>query len=117
MQLSEAFLKKLAMSGAVLGIFILYLYSGSISFDSVETLDTVRPDTEVKLSGEVLRVSQTEKVAFVQVANEVIDVSDVVVFKDRNLTLATGDKIEVIGTTELREGEMQLIANQILLLE
>ena len=113
MQLSETLLKKLAISGALLGIILLYFYSGTIQFDTVESLERVRPDTEIVLTGKILRVSQTEKVAFVQVANEVIDVSDVIVFKDRNLTLAEGDAVKILGTTEIYEGETQLVASRI----
>ncbi len=117
MKLTEELLKKIVITGSIIGILFLYWFAGSISLDPISSLDGVPKDTEVKLSGEVLSVSQTEKVAFVTIANYAIEATEVVVFKDRDILLSEGDYIEVVGTTEEYQGEMELIASSIVVVE
>lgn len=117
MQLSEELLKKIVITGSLAGIVFLYCFAGTISLDPIASLDGVPKDTEVKLSGKVLSVSQSEKVAFIEIANQAIEITDVVVFKDHDIWLTEGDYVEIVGTTEEYEGEMELIASSIEVVE
>ena len=90
------------------------MYSGTVRLDPIRSLEGIAKDSEVNLQGEVISVSQTDTVAFVEVANEAVVVTDVVVFKDRDIWLHAGDYIEVVGTTEEYQGEMEIIASEMI---
>ncbi|MAG60294.1 hypothetical protein CL619_00760 [archaeon] len=117
MQLNEELLKKIVISGSIIGIVFLYWFAGTITLDPIASLEGIPKDTEVKLTGEVLSVSQTEKVAFISVANQAIKITEVVVFKDHDIWLDSGDYVEIVGTTEEYEGKMELIASTITVLD
>lgn len=117
MQLSESLLKKIVISGSIIGIVFLYWFSGQVTLDPIASLDGVKEDSEVRLQGEVLRVTQTDKVAFIEIANQKVEVSEVIVFKDKDLWLNQGDFVDIVGTTEEYEGEMELIASTIELMD
>ncbi|MBT4446445.1 hypothetical protein HOA92_03055 [archaeon] len=113
MQLTETLLKKVVLCSSLIGLVFLYLYSGTITVDTVDTLDGIREQSEVKISGEVISVSQLEKVAFVTIGFEKLETTDVVLFLDRDLLLSSGDTVEITGTTEEYNGEMQLVASSV----
>jgi DNA/RNA endonuclease YhcR with UshA esterase domain len=115
MELTEALLKKVVLVSSILGIVTLYLYSGTITVDTVDSLEGVHEESEVRIVGEVLAVSQLEKVAFVTLGRETIEETEIVLFLDRELLLEAGDIVSIVGTTEEYEGEMQLVASSVVL--
>jgi len=106
-------LLRIALVCSLLGIFILYLVSDNINVDerSISKINKDNVDEYVKIKGKVSKITDLEKVMFI----EVIQPSSmtVVVFKEENISLNEDDYIEVIGKTEDYEGEMEVIAHRV----
>ena len=70
--MKEKSLFKISLIGAVVGIFVLYIVSLQIGVDEVQIseLEGLKDEENVKIMGVVSRVSNQEKVAFIEVAQE-----------------------------------------------
>ncbi|GAG22180.1 unnamed protein product, partial [marine sediment metagenome] len=98
---------------SLIGIIILFFISGRIEIDEVtiDKLDEMEIGKTVKIRGYVKDVTNLEKVAFLKIAQEKTEVVSVVLFKEENISLESGDYIEVIGEIEDYKGEKEIIGN------
>ncbi len=111
--MKESTLLKIALISAILGTAALYFIAGQIEVNE-KSIDKITSDyiqSDVKIIGHVMKISETDKVAYVDVAQP--KSISVVVFKDGKLQLKENDYIEVTGMVEEYEGNLQLIANEI----
>ncbi|MFC1801035.1 OB-fold nucleic acid binding domain-containing protein [Nanoarchaeota archaeon] len=113
--MKEKSLFKISLMGAVLGIFILYIVSLQLGVDEVRIneLDEVEDEENVKIRGVISRVSNQDKVAFLEVAQEEVETVTVVLFKDENVSLSEGDFVEIEGSVETYLGEKEIIGNRV----
>lgn len=113
--MKEKTLFKISLVGAILGVLILYLVSlqGSIEDKTISELNEVEDEDDVKIAGLVKRVTDTEKVIFLELAQEEVKTITVVLFKDKNISLAEGDIVEIEGSVETYKGEKEIIGNRV----
>ena len=111
-------LLRIALLGSVIGVVILLLLSEQISVQKelISRLDGVPEGKEVEVVGKILRFSDKGKVAFVEIAEQKIESVNVVLFKDRNITLREGDIVRVTGSVEEYEGKKEILGNRVVLL-
>tara|TARA_Y100000310_G_scaffold298572_1_gene332614 strand:+ start:4636 stop:4995 length:360 start_codon:yes stop_codon:yes gene_type:complete len=115
--MKESLLLKIALITTLLGIFVLYVVSDNIKIKEL-SLDEINDEAignMVKVLGKVERVTELDKVTFIDVSQP--STAKVVVFrekeKDDTLGLEQDDYVEIIGKIEDYEGEMEIIAERI----
>lgn len=113
--MKERNLFKISLVGSILGIVILWLAASQIELSEsmISQIDGVPEGDEVLVKGVVTKVTDTEKVAFLDISQEEIKSVTVVLFKDEDVDLAEGDYVEIEGTVEDYEGEREIIANKV----
>ena len=113
--MKERVLFKISLIGAVLGVLILYLVSLQSGLDEslISELGNFDDEDDVKIVGVVTRVTEKEKVAFLEVAQEEVKSITVVLFKDENISLVEGDYVEIEGSLETYRGEKEIIGNKV----
>ncbi len=113
MEISEEKLKKLAFIFGLLGLIILFFYSGNISLMPVSSLEGYSKDNAIVLQGKVSSVSWHDEVAFLELEAQKTEVTPVLLFVDRELWINTGDYVEILGTVEEYEGELEVIGHSV----
>ena len=113
--MKERNLFKISLIGAVLGVLTLYFISLQMDVGerSIGELDGVKDDQDVKVIGVVKRIGGTDKVAFLEIAQEEVKTVTVVLFKDENVSLVEGDVVEIEGSVETYRGEKEIIGNKV----
>ncbi|MBT4604931.1 hypothetical protein HOC01_04785 [archaeon] len=111
--ISEKQLTRIVIISAFVGLVLLFFYSGNLELDPISSLDGLREDTAVVIRGKVGRVTQLEKVAFMEVENEKIEETTVVLFTNYDVWLNEGDYVEILGTLEEYEGKMEVIGHNV----
>lgn len=112
----EKTLFRLSLIVTLAGMLFLLFYAGAIKLERVERLDSLLPEEKVTLRGVLTRVSEQDKVIFLQLDGERLETIDVVLFPEENLPLQEGDYVEIIGTVEEYEGKKEVIAGKVMLL-
>jgi len=103
-------LMRLALIISLLGLLSLVLLVGFVQ-PVPYSPNRAQLNREVKLTGKVLRVQQTEKVAFIELAHMVK--TEVALFKPRALSLKENDTVTVRGVIEEYQGQKNLVAYSI----
>lgn len=113
--MKEKSLFKISLIGAVIGIVILFLVASEIELSEIQIsrIDSVPEEEEVLVRGLVTRVTDRDKVAFLEVAQEEVKEITVVLFKDREIELEQGDYVEIQGSVEDYQGEKEIIGNRV----
>ena len=107
--MQEKTLLKLSLLCAIIFIVILFYLSQTIKFPESPLL---KEDGNYNVKGSIARITQTEKVTFIELQKE--DELTVILFKDYPVDLHTGDYVEIIGKASKDEnGEMQLIGKEV----
>jgi len=106
-------LLKTALTCSIIGLIILFFISERIEVDeiTIDKLDEMEIGKTVKIKGYIEDVANMEKVAFLKVAQEKTEVVSIVLFKEENISLDTGDYVEVIGEVEDYEGKKEIVGN------
>jgi len=110
---NEKTLLKVAIFVSIIGLILLFFFTEEIKLVPTGNFDELKVEEEVMVQGRVSKVSQMEKVAFLEVDNEKVEKTKVILFKDHDVWLKAGDYVEVIGTVEEYENEMEIIANKV----
>ncbi|MBU0459931.1 MAG: OB-fold nucleic acid binding domain-containing protein [Nanoarchaeota archaeon] len=113
--MNEKTILKISLFLVLIGLVFLYLYASEFNFKAIENFDNLPLEEEVELSGIVSRVSQTEKVTFLELAAQKKETLTIVVFNHDDIRVQEGDYIELTGTVEDYEGKMEIIANQVII--
>ena len=111
--MQEKQLLKICIIISIIGLSLLYLYSEEIELKPIRTIEESKVDQVIKLQGKVNSLSQQEKIAFLDVENEKIELTKVILFKDEDIWLKEGDYVEITGTVEDYKGEKEIIANKV----
>lgn len=97
----------------LLGLTFLYFYAEEVELPTAERLDNLLPEEKVQVQGIISRVSQQEKVAFIELQGERVETMKVVLFPNEDLYLQEGDYVEIVGTVEEYQGKKEVIASKI----
>ena len=112
--MKEKTLLKISLIGSLAGILLLFIISGKLKVDEkvIAEIDETEFGSSVRISGVVADVKERGSVILINVAQ--LEQIEVVVF-NANITLNKGDYVEVTGSLGEYEGNMQLIADKIVL--
>ena len=107
--MQEKTLLKLSVFCAIIGIAVLFYLSNTIKFPESQLLEE---DGNYNVKGSIARITQTEKVTFIDLQKE--DELTVVLFKNYPVDLHQGDYVEIIGKASKDDkGELQLIGKEV----
>ncbi len=117
--MKEKTLLRIALISGIIGIVILFLISDNLEINekNIDKINKANVEEDVKLIGTISKITQLEKVAFIELKQPAT--MTVIVFKDKNknLTLDKGDNVEIIGEIEEYNGELEVIAQRIRVLD
>ncbi len=114
--MKEKTLFKIAIVCSVIGLIGLFFVSEQITVKEIDVGKITDSDVgkEVRVIGRVERVSDTEKVMFLEVGQEKVESVSVVLFKeDKGIRLKEGDYVELLGELDEYKGEYSIIANAV----
>ena len=116
--MKEKKLLKIALICSLIGLFILFIFSDNISISEKDISKIQDEDISdsVRIIGTVNRVSNSDKVAFLELSQERIDTITVVLFKDKNISLMPGMRVEIVGSIEDYNVEKEIIGNRVSLI-
>ena len=106
-------LLKISFIGAIVGIILLFIISENISINkiSIDRIDESYIGRSVRFSGDVTKISSSEKFSSVEVDGKIL----VVLFGKADL--AKGDKIEVIGKVDEYKNKIEVVADSIRMMD
>ncbi len=110
--MNEKVLLVIAFLGSLAGLFALFVFSENLDYNekTIEKINAERIEDMLKLKGEVASINEVGNMTFISVMQP--NYIDVIVF-DKNITLLSNDRVEIIGKGEEYKGEMELIAHRI----
>jgi len=116
--MKEKTLLKIALICSLLGIVVLFTISDNLSIEEsdISKINHAEIGETVKITGRIEKMSDTDKLMFLEVGQEKIETVPVLLFKDSDIALKQGDYVEILGTIEDYEGEREIIANRIRLI-
>lgn len=110
----EKTLLKIALIVSLAGLLILYIISGNIEIKekTLEKITLENKDEMVKVRGIVSRLTDTEKVAIMEITQPA-EVT-VVLFKGSNesIPIKEGNEVEIIGKVDEYEGKLEIVAQR-----
>ncbi len=113
--MQEKQLIKTSLIVASVGLLILLFFADSFELVAINNIENIENEQEVKLQGVITRLTQLEKVVFIELEGEQIVKSDVILFPDEDLYLQEGNYVEITGTIEEYNNKKEVIANEIVL--
>ena len=113
--MKEKTLFKIAIICSLIGLVGLFFVSDKITVKRIDVGKITDSDVgkEVRVIGKIERVSDTDKVMFLEVGQEKVERISVVLFKEEEIRLKEGDYIELIGELDEYKGEYSIIANAV----
>ncbi|MBI2124628.1 OB-fold nucleic acid binding domain-containing protein [Candidatus Pacearchaeota archaeon] len=110
--MKETTLLKTALICSLLGLVILYFISAKIDVKDYNAgILNKNIGDDVKLTGKITKISQSENVAFLEVSYE--SPITIVLFTDKNVSLEANDSIEIIGEVQEYKGKNEIIAQKV----
>ena len=116
--MNEKTLYILAGVSILAGIFLLLVTNEvkEIPLYQIKEIKHLEENTEIKLQGEIKEISQKESQAFLNIKDRSGEIK-VIVWTSTKLNLKKLDKVEVIGIIEKYQENLQIVADEIILLE
>lgn len=115
--MKEKTLLRIALISGIIGIVILFIISDNIEINekNIDKINKANVEEDVKLTGTISKITQLEKVAFIELEQPAT--MTIILFKDKNLSLYKGDNVEIIGEIDEYGGELEVIAQRIRVLD
>ena len=115
--MKEKTLLKIALICGIIGLIILFIISDNLEIKEkdIDKINKANVEEDVKLIGKISKITQLDKVAFIELEQPAT--MTIIVFKDKNLSLYKGDNIEIIGEIDEYNGELEVIAQRIRVLD
>ncbi len=111
--MKERTILQISIIMAIIGLAFLYFFAEEIELPTAQQLENIAPEEKVRIQGIIGRLSQQDKVAFIELQGERIETMDVILFTDENIYLHEGDYVEIIGTVEDYRGKKEVVASKI----
>jgi RecJ-like exonuclease len=110
--MDESILLKIALVVSVIGIVFLYLISSQIELNdtTIEKITSGNVEDVVSVTGLITSVKQSGQTTFITLT-ESNDIS--VVAFSKNMSLAAGDTVKVIGKVQDYNGKKEIIADRV----
>lgn len=117
--MKEKTLLRIALISGIIGLVILFIISDNLEIKEkdIDKINKANVEEDVKLIGTISRITNLEKVTFIELEQPAT--MTIILFKDKNknITLYKGDKVEIIGEIDEYNGELEVIAQRIRVLE
>lgn len=113
--MEEILIVKISYILIIFGFAFLLIYSNEIDLEKVQDIDSIQSNEEVKIDGVVDRVTTKDKAIFLTITGQKTETLDVILFSDKEVSLRTGDRIEITGKVEEYNGKKEIIASEIFL--
>lgn len=116
--MKEKTLFKIALLCSFIGLIILFFISERISVDNVGISDLEMEEIgkDIKLIGKIERVTNADKVVFLEISELKTEKVSIILFKDRDIDLIEGSYVEVYGEIDEYNGKREIIANRVKLI-
>ncbi len=111
--MEEKTIYKVSLVLIIVGLIILLFYVGRLDFNAVATLDDVKNQELVQLTGEVTKVTTKDRAIFLEVEGCKMEKNTVIVFDSEQQFLQKGDSVEITGLVEEYNGKKELIASKV----
>ena len=113
--MKEKTLFKTALICSFVGLIILFFISERISVDNVGISDLEMEEIgkDIKLIGKIERVTNADKVVFLEISELKTEKVSIILFKDRDIDLIEGSYVEVYGEIDEYNGKREIIANKV----
>ena len=111
--MKEKTLLKIALIISILGLLLLVILSQLIKIGEspIAKITKEKLEEDVKLTGKIIKISETNNTIFLQIQSQ--DRIAVIVFKNRDVDLRQNDIVEIEGTVEDYQGNLEIIANKV----
>lgn len=93
-----------------LGILLIIAKNSEPELKSIREIDKSFEDKKIRITGEVVKFAQREKVAFIDIKDSTGTIKGVVFDK---IDLNNKDIIEISGNIEIYNGELEIIVGRI----
>ena len=113
--MQEKQLIKTSLIIAGIGLVILLFFADSFELVAINNIENIENEQEVKLQGVITRLTQLDKVVFIELEGQELIKSDVILFPDEEIYLQEGNYVEITGTIEEYNNKKEVIANEIVL--
>ena len=116
--MKEKTLFKIALICSFLGLIGLFFISDRISIDRINISDIDKEDLgeEIKIIGRIERVTNSDKVVFLEISEMKTESISIILFKDRDIELQEGSYVEIEGEIDEYNGKMEVIASRVKLI-
>jgi DNA/RNA endonuclease YhcR with UshA esterase domain len=111
--MQEKTILKVSLIVILIGLSFLFFYAEELELQNVAEIDSIPAEEEVKMSGIIGKVTNSEKVIFLKLEAEKKEYVDVLLFNEEEIFLKEGDYVEISGTIEDYQGKKEIIANKI----
>lgn len=115
MTMKEKTLLMLALLGAISGIIVLYSATENISVEErvIEKITDGDIGKDLRVVGEVVKVTDRDKVAFLKIEQNKPVAIDIVLFKNMDIDISEGEYVEIMGKVDDYDGKIQIVANEV----
>lgn len=112
--MKESTIKRTALFVVLAGMIVLFLLVKEIDLETVTSIEYYQEE-DVKFKGQIKKISQHEKVVFLEVYGERIETIKAIFFPDEDIYLKEGDIVELTGEVEEYQGEKEIIVREVVL--
>ena len=111
--MKEKTLFKIALICSFAGLIVLFFISDRISIDriNISEINKEKLGKEIKIIGKIERVTNTDKVMFLEISEMKTESISVILFKERDIELREGAYVEIEGEIDEYNGKREIIAN------
>ncbi len=105
-------IEKMAIITTIVGLLLLHI----ISQDITPTYQNNQPSSspnQINIQGTITKITTIDKAIFLEVEGQTIQTKKVIIFTQEPIGIKVGDSVEVEGTTQTRNGQHEIIANEI----
>jgi len=113
--MKESTLLKIALITPLVGLILLYFFSGRIEIDesSIGKIDRTASGNFVKVKGTVTKINDNDNYLVLQI--EEPKTINVIFFKDETINISVNeqDEVEILGRVSEFKGKQQIVADRI----
>ena len=114
--MDDSTLLKIALSISLVGLTALYIITETttVPLNNIAEIDMTDMGKDVSIQGRIVKVNDYEKTIVLAVEDTEKNVISVILFKDGKTSIQTGLNIIINGEVEEYNGQIELIANEII---
>ena|SRR3989344_1508180 len=113
--MQEKTLFRISVMVIIVGVIFLFFYSETLNLKPNPNLKEINSGEPVKLKGIISKITQKDKVAFIEMESERVEKNNIILFPDQEIFLKEGDSVEISGTVEEYNNQKEVIGNKVVL--